>query len=296
MDKSTYLKQLEAALRERYPEPQVQDILVDYEDFFATGAAEGKSEAQLCAEFGPPEQAASELKSESETEIPQRGKMRSALAVSILAILIFAILWSFFGPRFERVPGHTFPDGPVNFWLAMLFPLVLEGILALWASQKIPRKKSLNWIPRVGIVFAVLITAVLALLVFYTFWIPQGVESFATEGLFGTTHVLMAIVSRGTTFSEILLLVLVVLLMLFAIRGHKKAHWFLFLDTALLTLFLNLASFLSSIGAEYNPISGVMSCFFWAILPNLAAMGIYWIIQKVISIWRPREAKAWTGK
>ena len=57
MDKSTYLKQLETALREKYPETQVRDILSDYEDFFTSGAADGKSEAELCEEFGPPEQA-----------------------------------------------------------------------------------------------------------------------------------------------------------------------------------------------------------------------------------------------
>ena len=295
MDKSTYLKQLKTALRQKYPEPQVRDILSDYEDFFTSGEAEGKSEAELCTEFGPPEQAARELEKENAVETCPSKKKWSVPVIALLVIFIAAILSPFFIPKFQVI-GTSVPQGPVNFWLTMLFPLALESILVLWPSQSSSPQKALNWIPRVGIAFAVLTTAVLALLIFYTFWIPQGVKTFATEGLFGTTHVLMAITYCGTAVSEILLLVLVVLLILFAMRGHKEAHWFLFLDTAMLALFLNFTSFLSSIGSEYHPVSGVLSCFLWAVLPNLAAAGIYWAILKIASIRKVRGAKAWTDR
>ena len=112
MDKSTYLKQLETALRGKYAEPQVKDILADYEDFFASGAAEGKSEAELCAEFGPPGQAAIELKGEDKTEPPRRKVNRTVLSRVLLAGLILAVLWPFFGPELHVSSGWSaLPEG-----------------------------------------------------------------------------------------------------------------------------------------------------------------------------------------
>lgn len=294
MDKNTYLKQLEAALRERYPEPQVRDILADYEDFFATGVAEGESEAELCTEFGTPEQAARELKSESETEAPQRGKKRSALAVSLLAIFILAVLLFFFGPRFESVRyGLHIPDGPINFWLAMLFPLAFEIVIAILLSQNISGKRKAKWVPIVQAVLAVPVTAALVLLIYYTQSAPWLFNKNVLD-----RGMLMGDITATMTYAACLILVVsIILLVFYVIRGHKQAHWFLFLDTTILMLMLNLVSFLSHIGPEsYDGLKGTASSIFWAVLPNLAAMGIYWIIQKVISTRKPREAKAWTGK
>lgn len=292
MGRETYLRQLETALRKKCPEPQVKDILSDYEDFFATGIAEGKSEAELCTEFGPPEQAALELAKESTGDTRLRNKKWSAPVIVLLVIFIVAVLWPFFIPEIQ-VTGQSVPTGPVNFWLAMLFPLALESILVLLASQSNPPQKAPRWMPRVSIVLTVLITAALVQLVFYAFWISQKSALFETEGLFGTAHVLMAVTYCGTVISEILLLVLIVLLMLLAIKGHEKARWFLFPDTALLTLFLNLTSFLSNISTtsglnSYRAATGVASCFLWAVLPNLAAAAVWWAIEKAISIRRAR--------
>ena len=293
MDRKCYIHELETALRKKCPEKQVRDILSDYEDFFTTGAAEGKSEAELCAEFGPPEQAAVELEKESADGTPLHKGNWSVPVIALLVIFIAVMLWPFFIPKIQ-VACTSVPQGPVNFWLTMLFPLALESILVLWASQSNPLKKALNWIPRVVIIFTALNAAVLALLVFFIFWIPRGAESFETEGFFGTTHILTAVVSCGTLISEILLLISAVLLMLSTMRGHEKAHWFLFLDTALLTLFLNLTSFLSYIPTDstsnpYSAVTGVASCFLWAVLPNLAAAAVWWAIEKVIAA---RRAKA----
>lgn len=290
MGRETYLRQLETALRKKYPEQQVRDILSDYEDFFATGIAEGKSEAELCTEFGPPEQAALELAKESTGDTRLRNKKWSAPVIVLLVIFIVAVLWPFFIPEIQVI-GQSVPTGPVNFWLAMLFPLALESILILWASQSNPPKKALRWIPHVSIVLTVLITAMLALLIFFTFWISQRSALFEAGGSFGTAQLLMTVTYRGTVISEILLLVLIVLLMLSAIRGDEKAHWFLFCDTGLLTLFLNLTGFLSNISTasglnSYHAATGVASCFLWAVLPNLAAAAVWWAIEKAISIRR----------
>lgn len=283
MEKKSYLKQLEMALRKKDPEPQVQDILADYEDFFATGVAEGKSEAELCSEFGSPEQAAYELRDESDAgKTPRRGKLL-VLACSLLAILIFAVLLPYFGPEFNRVPYQTIPNGPVNFLFAILIPLALEAILALWSSKAVPQKKASNWIPRFNMIFGVLTVAVLTAQIYYVFAAPEQSAVFLHEGLFGRAHILMAVTYCGSAVCELLLLVSVLSLMLYSMRGHETAHWFLFLDSALLTLFLNFNAILSEINmGSYNAITGTASCFLWAVLPNLAAMGIYWVIIKIV--------------
>jgi hypothetical protein len=297
MDKSTYLKRLETALREKYPEPQIRDILADYEDFFATGAAEGKSEAELCTEFGLPEQAACELKSESADETPRRQSKRLVLSRIVLVLLIAAILLPWLVPQIHISATGNISHGPVNFWIAMLFPLALEAILALWPSQNAAPKKALNWVPRVTVIFAVLAVIDLILFIYLDFSISQAIELFDSEGPSGRTHFLMAVTYCGSVICGLLLFVSVLSLMLYAMRGHEKANWFLLLDTALLTLLLNFNSLLSQIGqGSYNAVTGTASCFLWAILPNLAAMGITWAVRKFASARHVRRAKAWTDK
>lgn len=282
MNKITYLKQLKASLREKYLEPQVQDILADYEEFFSTGAAEGKSEAELCSEFGPPEQAACELKNEAQK--PQYIINRFIFACLFLSILIFAFLWLYFDCRFEFASISSNSDGPVSFWYAVLFPLALEGILALWASQNIPRKKSLNWIPRANIILNIPVASVIILFFYLSFTMPSEIEEFHREGPSGPIRLLMATAHHSSIISMFLLLASIVLLMLYAIRGHEKARWFLFLDTTLQMLLLNLHSFVGHIGPNdtYDSVKGIASCFLWAVLPNLAALGIYWVIRKIV--------------
>ena len=300
MDKSTYLKQLETALRQKYPEPQVRDILSDYEDFFTSGEAEGKSEGELCEEFGPPEQAVRELKSESETDTPKNKRRTQATSCTVLAVLlVIVLLWPFFGPKLQVAPSWSIPPkGPANFWLAMLFPLALEGILALWASQSVPRKKSLSWVPRANMILAVPVAVILILLTYFTFTIPWAAKSYDSEGPFGPMHFLVFFVYYGAVASMLLVFVSIILLMLYAIRGHERVRWFLFLDTTLLTVLLNYEIVLSHINSSttYNGSKEIGFCFLWGILPNLAAVGIYWAILKIVSNWKVRREKAWTGR
>lgn len=275
----------------------MRDILSDYEDFFTSGEAEGKSEAELCEEFGPPEQAACELKSESETDTPRRGVNRSIFACALLAILLVVVLRPFFEREFPIVPGQDM-TGPISFWSALLFPLVLQGILALWASQSAPPTKALDWIPHVNITFAIPVAVIFILFVYLAFTMPLAIKLFSTEGPFGFWHLLLTTAYYGSIVSELLLFASIILLMLYTVRKHEKARWFLFLDTTILVILLNLVSFVSHIGPNntYDGTNEIAFCFLWGILPNLAAVGIYWAILKIISGRKVRREKAWTGR
>lgn len=287
MDKITYLKQLGAALREKYTEPQVRDILSDYEDFFASGAAEGKNEAELCAEFGPPERAASELKSEGGAE-PPRSFTLFSIVCSVLAIAVLAVFFVFhsvfYGPQTPLSSAH-------GFWLALLFPLSLEGVLAVWFSRKSSPKGGMKWIPSVQAVLAVPVLAALGWLIYYAQNIPSSLFNADLQNV-GT--LVARVTGTLTDAAYLILLASIALFLLYTTHGHKRAHWFLFLDTTLLTLTLNFISLLSVIdpGIYYGR-EGILRCFLWAVLPNLAAAGITWAIRKIVSV---RRAKAWTGR
>ena len=93
MNSETYLKKLRSVLLENSSEQQTNEILSDYRDFFQTGLTEGKTEAQLCAEFGPPEQAAQELLGSAEDGSEKSGTRKQRLlcvGLSVLALLVYA--------------------------------------------------------------------------------------------------------------------------------------------------------------------------------------------------------------
>lgn len=60
MNKEQFLKQLESGLKKLSLEER-QDILQDYEEYFAIGVEKGKSEEQISASLGQPKQIAKEL-------------------------------------------------------------------------------------------------------------------------------------------------------------------------------------------------------------------------------------------
>lgn len=277
MDRTVYLHELETALRKECPEKQVRDILSDYEDFFATGTAEGKSEAELCAEFGSPEQAALELEGTS-----QHDSKPFFIACSILAVAFIAVFWVFRG---VFLAPHMHLPNAVGFWLALLFPLSLEGVLAAWFSRNTSATGKMKWIPAVQAIFSVPIMAAIVWLIYYTLSAP-----FLYGNLQEAGTLVVSITATLTNAVYLVVLVSIVLFMLYATHGHKRAHWFLFLDTTLLTLIVNFVSLLSQINPQtYNGAEEITQCFLWAVLPNLAAAAIWWVIEKAVSV---RRAKA----
>ena len=255
----------------------MRDILSDYKDFFTSGKAEGKSEAELCAEFGPPELAARELKSENTGETAQHGVEPFAIACSVLAIAFIAVFWVFHKVFYGPLP---MPNA-VDFWLAIFFPLLLEGVIAIRFSQNTPVEKKLKWIPAVQIVLAVPVTVAFVWIIHFI----KNVKSFFTLEGDVTGTVINA--------TYLILLASIILFMLYVIYGHRRAHWFLFLDTTLLTLMLNFGLLGPQFEPEtFNAVNEIVLCFQWAILPNLAAAGVTWVIMKIISVRKASARRA----
>jgi len=59
--KRDYLRALRRALVWRLPPGETQGIISDYEGFFASGGQEGRTEEELCRQFGPPAQVARDI-------------------------------------------------------------------------------------------------------------------------------------------------------------------------------------------------------------------------------------------
>ncbi|MDR1692154.1 MAG: DUF1700 domain-containing protein [Oscillospiraceae bacterium] len=54
MEKQKFLGELRKELRWTFAKEETEDILRDYEGFFAAGASEGKTDAEICADLGSP--------------------------------------------------------------------------------------------------------------------------------------------------------------------------------------------------------------------------------------------------
>ena len=96
MGKADFMRKLQTALRGTFSRGEVREILLDYEGFFVSGASEGKSEAQVIAELGEPENIALELSGTTDEKKPRPSAMKILAKVALVGVLsIIGIAYSF---------------------------------------------------------------------------------------------------------------------------------------------------------------------------------------------------------
>ncbi|MDF2538875.1 MAG: hypothetical protein K0S76_1896 [Herbinix sp.] len=91
MNKKTFMRKLAIALHWNYNSSDIEDILNDYHEFFLAGITEGKTENELCTEFGKPKEIANNIRKESIRKKAGNISITTLLRL-ILAIIIFAFL------------------------------------------------------------------------------------------------------------------------------------------------------------------------------------------------------------
>jgi len=124
MDREQYMKNLQDVLKERFSQRQANDILGDYSEFFDAGIAEGKSESELCTEFGSPERVAQELVSSNSEE------QKTQINWPWLKIaLVFGITISFF-----LLTLYNWNIASYGHYFTLLLPLALQAII--WSKPK----------------------------------------------------------------------------------------------------------------------------------------------------------------
>jgi len=93
--KKAFLNRLRLCLSLKLMPEEVNEVVADYEGFFSAGTDEGKTEAELCMEFGTPKQVAKDIIRESDAQYIWREAL--APVCIVLALYLTNISsWSFF--------------------------------------------------------------------------------------------------------------------------------------------------------------------------------------------------------
>mgnify|MGYP000054425374 CR=1 FL=1 len=125
MNKEQFLKQLEASLK-RLTNEERQDILQDYEEYFAIGIDKGKTEQEISESLGQPKQIAKELLASYHLDMVER----TASAGNILRAVWAVIGLGFFNVLIVLGPFCALVGVVIAGWLASVgFILAPLGIL-----------------------------------------------------------------------------------------------------------------------------------------------------------------------
>lgn len=92
MNKKEFMQNLKNTLLFKYDYNEVKDILYDYEEFFTIGLSEGKSEDELCEQFGNIKKIAADLS----LELKQKTTLNRSLPAKLLARLFIATAFLIF--------------------------------------------------------------------------------------------------------------------------------------------------------------------------------------------------------
>ena len=91
MRQQEFMQELETGLRGRIADEEIQDILAEYRSFFVSGAAENKSEEDICALLGSPAALVQSLTGTGNGEpkaVPKPGIVPAPLGKRVAAVLI----------------------------------------------------------------------------------------------------------------------------------------------------------------------------------------------------------------
>lgn len=178
--RKAFMRSLRRALAWRLPPSEVSGVMADYEGFFAAGAAEGKTEAELCRQFGQPRQVASALLREEGWRGSQVGLLLfvwTALAalltwwwtmrqfeyndrfpaLYIVQAALFPVLWRLWRDTLTEKPAPSsrlwtlvFYGIPAAVW-AVVYGLViyLFGVYLPWWQSLPPEKQGTSYIGRI---------------------------------------------------------------------------------------------------------------------------------------------------
>lgn len=125
MNKEQFLKQLEVSLK-RISKEERQDILQDYEEYFAIGIDKGKSELEISESLGHPKQIAKELLASYHLDMVEK----TTSAGNILRAVWAVIGLGFFNVLIVLTPFCALVGVVISGWLAAVaFILAPLGIL-----------------------------------------------------------------------------------------------------------------------------------------------------------------------
>jgi len=165
MEKIRYMRKLSAALYWRMPADKAADVLSDYEEFFASGTAEGKTEAQICAELGKPREAVREIGE----ALRQKDFLPNRIALNlILTAIVVLFLFLGYGTDWNYLADWKY---------IAVFAVVSVAALRFLFGGRVPyRRKSRASLPAIIICNALLLGTVLAVFAVTRFALSAPLE------------------------------------------------------------------------------------------------------------------------
>ncbi len=139
MTRKEYLSKLQSSLCFRLPESEIADILLDMEECFDAGSAEGKTEEQVCTDLGDPKAAAREIMA-GRAAVPKRGKIAvPAIMSRYVPYIVSVLLGAGFFMLASKKGGSVFMMTvavllPLLVWLILERKRFFTGILAARAD------------------------------------------------------------------------------------------------------------------------------------------------------------------
>ena len=88
LNKKEYLRELSDELRGYFKRKDVKNIIADYNEFFDAGISEGRSEDEICEEFGDVQNLAREI-AENQTDVKRKTYNKKYIIVGSFAVVIF---------------------------------------------------------------------------------------------------------------------------------------------------------------------------------------------------------------
>lgn len=174
--RKAFMRSLRRALAWRLPPSEVRSVLTDYEGFFAAGAAEGKTEAELCRQFGQPRQVASALLREEGWRGSQVGLLlfvwtalaalltwwwtfwkfgmggdeEGLLILYILQAVLFPVLWRLWRDTLTERPGPSSRRWTLAFFCVPAAVWAVVYGLVIWLFQMLSPSYEGPVIERIG--------------------------------------------------------------------------------------------------------------------------------------------------
>lgn len=118
--KEEFLLQLKRHMKYRFRWKEIYDTLEDFNGFFETGKSEGKTEEELCLEFGSPKEIVNQMVSAEQKRYPLH------LVLSFLLLIISGIICIVLAAESYRI------SSPMSYALLLCVPVLLIAVLLLF--------------------------------------------------------------------------------------------------------------------------------------------------------------------
>lgn len=132
MDKITYLKILKDSLSGKIKDNELEDIISDYESFFATGVEEGKTEDQISEELGKPQDIASSLTESQDSVTLVYAPLYKRIPALLIDIIFAGLPFIWFAPH-TAAGLYFMPQVLYNLTPSLLSTVRVSN--HLWISQ-----------------------------------------------------------------------------------------------------------------------------------------------------------------